>query len=293
MPQTVQIKKTLAVDKMLSDRLFASDFYEIKQLDVNLADRSQDVKGYNDSLCMVYVKKGNFLLDYFTRSYDMPSGYILLDKPDYEYRIRPANGVCTLFNFTAEFYRRYTEEMGLKKEGFFSNPNVLSVMLQSGPDLDYLHYQVLKKINSAAMLEMDTLVFEFFNQVAAVISNNGQQYKAAGPANKYSLASVEAARDYLNENFAKDISLKEIAASCFISPFHFSRLFKKITGLSPYKYLQKVRLKHAEVLLKNSVLPIADIAFTAGFNSMAYFATSFRQQYNVNPLQYRKENRSC
>lgn len=289
MPQSSHTFNNSTFEPLLSADLFASDFYAVKHLGYNLTAGRQNIKGYNESLCMVYVKRGDFLLDYFNRSYDMYSGYILLDKPDYEYRIRPAAGACTIFNFTDAFYKQYAAETGLKNEFFFSNPSVLSVMLQSNPGVDYLHYQIQQKVAVAGKLEIDSLVLEFFEQVACIITNTKHDVLSTC-LNKNRIGAVEMAKEYINENFAKDISLQEIAASCFISPFHFSRLFKKITSFSPGRYLQQVRLKNAELLLKNSAMPVADVAFSSGFNSTAYFTTSFKQQYKINPAQYRKIN---
>ena len=95
------------LEKVISKNLFVSDFYEIKHLGYDLMVDQQNMTGFNDCLCMVYVKTGAFLLDYFVRSHDMPSGYILIDKPEYDYRIRPSAGTCTIFNFTDDFYRQY------------------------------------------------------------------------------------------------------------------------------------------------------------------------------------------
>lgn len=290
MAQPIHIKTSGAFEKIQSARLFVSDFYEIKHLGYQLAATRECIKGYNESLCMVYVKRGNFLLDYFNRSYDMHSGYVLLDKPDYEYRIRPSDGACTIFNFTEDFYKQYAAENGLQTASFFSNKNLLSVMLRSNPVIDYLHYQMIQKLHGAGKLEMDNLVLDFFSETAALITSTKQDEGGVAVSGINRIAAIEMARGYINENFAKDISLQEIAASCFISTFHFCRLFKKITSFSPGRYLQDIRLKHAALLLKNTAMPVTDIAWASGFNSTAYFATSFRQQYKMNPVQYRKFN---
>jgi AraC family transcriptional regulator len=279
-------------EKVISKSLFVSDFYQVKHLGYDLMAEKQGMKGFNDCLCMVYVKKGAFLLDYFEQSYDMHSGYILLDKANYDYRIRPSAGACTIFNFTDDFYRQYISAMNLKSGFFFSNQNLLSVMLRSGPETDYLHHQISGKLQSAGKLEMDNLVLELFNQVARTITNIPVEHDIRTLSGIGRLAAVELAREYIHQNFSKDISLQEISTNSFISPFHFSRIFKKITSFSPHQYLQQVRLKHAEMLLKNSNMPVSDIAYTSGFSSTAYFATAFKQQYALSPLPYRKVNRA-
>jgi AraC family transcriptional regulator len=64
-------------------------------------------------------------------------------------------------------------------------------------------------------------------------------------------------------------------------------VFKKFTSFTPHQYLQNVRLKHGQVLLKSSSLPIADISSQAGFNSADYFATAFKQKYGATSTEFR------
>lgn len=278
------------LEKVISKTLFVSDFYHVKHWSYDLLTDNQPLTGYNDCPCMVYIKKGSFLFNLSAREHYMHSGYILVEKPDCDYKMRPSAGECTIFNFTNDFYELFVTEIGLKQVFFFSNQNILSVILQSTPETDYLHYQILNRLNEAGKLEMDNLVLEFFSQTAGIIINTSQEEEINHWSNTTRLNTVEMAKEYMNNNFINDISLQEVSANCFISPFHFSRLFKKITSFSPHQYLQQVRLKHGEMLLKTSTMPVADIAYAAGFSSTAYFATAFKQKYKMNPLQYRKMN---
>jgi AraC family transcriptional regulator len=277
-------------EKLFSKNLFVSDFYEIKHWSYDLLAEQQDMNGFNDCLCLVYVKKGNFLFDLSVKKHEMHSGYILLEKPGCDYRMRPSAGAVTIFNFTDEFRQQCTTDLQLEQSYFFGNQNLLSVILQSTPATDYLHHQVLNNLNDAGKLEMDTRVIELFSEAAGIITNHSAEVDTPVASKFNRLTTVERAKEYMNTHFSNDISLQEVALNSFISPFHFSRLFKKITSFSPHQYLQQVRLKHAEMLLKNSNLPVADIAYNSGFSSTAYFATAFKQHYKANPLQYRKMN---
>jgi AraC-like DNA-binding protein len=267
-----------------------SDFYEIKHWSYDLLANRQDMHGFNDCLCLVYVKKGHFLFDLSVKKHEMHSGYILLEKPGCDYRMRPSAGAVTIFNFTDDFRQQFVTDMQLEQAYFFGHQNILSVILQSTAAADYLHHQVLNTLPAAGKLEMDTLVIELFSEAAGIISNRSadEDIPVVSKANR--LTTIERAKEYMHTHFSNDISLQEVAEHSFTSPFHFSRLFKKITSFSPHQYLQQVRMKHAEMLLKNSNLPVADIAYSSGFSSTAYFATAFKQQYKLNPLQYRKMN---
>lgn len=279
--------KITDVESLISSNLFVSDFYQIKHWAYDLTAENKASKRYNDCLCVVFVKKGNFLFDLSKNSYDMHSGYIIIDKPNYEYQLRPSSGECTIFNFTESFYRQLIDDLHLKNTLFFSNPNILSLMLQSQPETEYLHFQMMKGIHRMGKLEMDTLVLEFMNMIVSTISNISADDELDASLNMNRLGTVELAKAYLNENFIKDISLQEISNHCCVSPFQFSRIFKKFTSYTPNQYLQNIRLKHGEMLLKNTTKPVSEISFAAGFNSVEYFATAFRQKYKANPSQYR------
>jgi AraC-like DNA-binding protein len=90
----------------------------------------------------------------------------------------------------------------------------------------------------------------------------------------------------MREHFTRDISLEELASVCHISVFHFSRIFRQFTGYSPYHYLQLVRLRQAAYLLQTN-LPVADVAFSSGFNSVDYFSAAFKKKFRLSPTAYR------
>ena len=275
-------------EKVISGNLFTSDFYQLKCWDYDFSNEQKSSNGYNDCLCILYVKKGTLFFNLSHESYEMHSGHIIIDKPDYEYRLRPSAGECTIFNFTDDFYKRFSEDMNICKTFFFFNKNILSLLLRSNAETDYLHHQVMRQMPVAGKLEMDNMVLDFFNQVVGIITNINVDEQLNRKVSTKRLSTVEAAKAYMHENFSSDISLSEIAGHCFVSPFHFSRLFKKFTFFSPYQYLQNTRLKHAELLLKNSRMTVTDISYAAGFSSTEYFATAFKQRYRLSPTDYRR-----
>ncbi|MGB8195074.1 MAG: AraC family transcriptional regulator, partial [Chitinophagaceae bacterium] len=220
-------------------------------------------------------------------SYNMHTGHIVIDKPNYEYSLRPSAGHCSIFNFTESFYRYFIDDLNLKHSFFFSNDNLLSLLLKSTPETDYLHYRVLKKAGHAGKLEMDNLVLEILKQIVASFTELSIDKKLNASYKKFHLATIERAREYINDNFSNDISLHEISSYACVSPFHFSRIFKEFTTYSPHQYLLNVRLKHSEMLLKNTSIPVAQVSLASGFNSAEHFATAFKQKYKMNPSQYR------
>lgn len=269
-------------------RLFQSDFYEIRNWTYDLMSGDKAYDGCNDCLCVVYVKKGNFSFDLSHFKHDLLSGYLVIEKPGYDYQFRPSLGETSILNFTDEFYRRFVDEFQLSRNFFFSNPNILSLMLRADPVIEYLHHRVTRGAMHLGKLEIDNHVMELLKTIVGNLSNTKYDDDHIDTSTAhYRRATVEMAKDYINEHFGTDISLQELSTYCHTSPFHFSRIFKKFTGWSPYQYLQQVRLKHGEMLLKNTNFPITDVAMYSGFNSVEYFATAFGRRYGMNPSSYR------
>jgi AraC family transcriptional regulator len=285
--RTVKDDTILKADKVISNYLFRSDFYEIKDWAFDFAQENKSSTGYNDCLCVVLVKTGNFLFDLSKHTYDMHTGHVLIDKPDYEYKLRPATGNCTILNFSNDFYASLIDDLNLRYSFFFSNPSILSLVLKATPEIEYLHHQLLKN-TQGGKLEMDNMIIELLKLIVNTITENRCDFELNNALKRYHLTTVEKAKQFMTENFGKDISLFEISSYACVSPFHFSRIFKQLTSYTPYHYLLTIRLKHGEMLLKNSLLPVADISVAAGFKSAEYFATCFRQKYGASPTEYRK-----
>lgn len=116
--------------------------------------------------------------------------------------------------------------------------------------------------------------------------------RAAGKAARehnggLSKRALKEATDYVGDNLEKDLTLVEIAGAAYISPYHFSRLFKKSTGLTPHQYVIERRLQRAKELLCGSALPVAEIALLCGFANQSHLNRHFKRAFGVNPKALR------
>lgn len=98
---------------------------------------------------------------------------------------------------------------------------------------------------------------------------------------------LSRAMDVLRSDFCGTISLDQLAAEACLSKYHFLRLFRKAYGLSPYQYIQQLRIEKARVLLADPVIPVADIAELLGFDNSQSFSRLFFQKMGLYPTQYR------
>ncbi|WP_232432343.1 helix-turn-helix domain-containing protein [Chamaesiphon minutus] len=93
--------------------------------------------------------------------------------------------------------------------------------------------------------------------------------------------------DYIHEHLAQEIKIAELAELTRMSHFHFSRLFKQAIGVSPHQYLIEQRVERAKHLLKQTQLPIVEIAMLCGFSSHSHLGKWFRQGTGLSPKAYR------
>ena len=93
--------------------------------------------------------------------------------------------------------------------------------------------------------------------------------------------------EYINEHLDRDIKLADLAQLLDISQFHFSHMFKRAIGTSPYQYLLQQRVERAKQLLKQTERSIMDIALDCGFNSHSHLSKQFRQFTGMTPKAYR------
>lgn len=94
---------------------------------------------------------------------------------------------------------------------------------------------------------------------------------------------------YLMENYMNPISLKLVADKFYITPCHLSRAFKKTTGFTFIEYLNSIRIKEAQRLLKETRKSVMQIAEMTGFDSQTHFGRVFKGITGLSPLQYRKK----
>lgn len=98
---------------------------------------------------------------------------------------------------------------------------------------------------------------------------------------------VLAARTFIDDHYAEDISVADIAAASKISPSRLSGLFRRETGASVMAYRNELRLVKAAQLLLHSNLRIADIGQRVGYTEQAFFSRIFRKHLGMSPRQYR------
>lgn len=105
-------------------------------------------------------------------------------------------------------------------------------------------------------------------------------------------ARLQLMMQFLHQNYAEDISLKEIACYANISKSTVLNLFNRFLHITPINYLIGYRLKKAALLIKNTEKKINTISYETGFHNVDYFCRAFKKSYNMTPTEYRKSKNS-
>jgi len=114
--------------------------------------------------------------------------------------------------------------------------------------------------------------------------NTEVSQRAVGGLPESKLRRVTA---HIESNLQRELPLAELASVANMSPYHFARLFKRATGVSPHRFVVRRRMDAAIVLLTESTSPISSIARAVGFRTASHFTTTVRRITGRTPSGYR------
>lgn len=97
---------------------------------------------------------------------------------------------------------------------------------------------------------------------------------------------VDAARQVMEQRFAEPHTLRSLAREAGMSPFHFARIFRQLTGSPPHRYLVSIRLARAAGMLRDGA-GVTETALATGFNNLSHFIRLFRRTYGTSPSRVR------
>ncbi|MBP1925081.1 AraC-like DNA-binding protein [Sedimentibacter acidaminivorans] len=114
-----------------------------------------------------------------------------------------------------------------------------------------------------------------------------QDYSDTTPAQNTiePVSEIKAACDYLELNYTKTIALDDLSTLAGLSKYHFIRSFTRQKGISPYSYLETIRISNAKKLLEQGIRPI-EVAFQTGFSDQSHFTNFFKKLIGLTPKQY-------
>ncbi|WP_374667811.1 AraC family transcriptional regulator [Ramlibacter sp.] len=125
-----------------------------------------------------------------------------------------------------------------------------------------------------------------------------EHHQAAGPARR----DLDRVRDHIEQHLATELALDDLARVAGMSLFHFCRVFRDTTGITPHRYILARRMEHAKRLLwagaggagaaaEAHAPSVLEIALACGFASPSHFSAQFKRHTGRTPLQWQRELR--
>lgn len=149
--------------------------------------------------------------------------------------------------------------------------------------LEQIHQIGRYKRQKAAPLKVQAS----FLLIWSLLYENLPAENRSAPPESGDLAAVRNMVGFIQKNYTRKISLKEIALSGAVGQSKCCKLFAKYFGQTPNTYLTQYRLNKSLELLRGGQLSITEIALSAGFNSASYYAETFRKAFGKSPTEYR------
>jgi len=220
--------------------------------------------------CFDYkVGKTNFILD---------TNHILFEKGETEFTVSK----YPMFNKDVTLciqFLKPNEELN----DFFSK-NKRQVMVQKrSVEIEIL----LRRFLSVAFNKDETFKEQLLIDIINSVIFDNFQNKITIRTNPYSIKQIDQSKDFIHASYHENLRIADIASSACLSPFHFSRLFRQVTGYAPYDYLLLARIENAKSLLNNGV-SVTQTAFSSGFNSIDNFSYAFSKITGASPSSYKK-----
>jgi len=142
--------------------------------------------------------------------------------------------------------------------------------------------------SSAGRMYVETASLTLGARLLHKYSDNGPSTPIVPDPQPLDRVRLRRVLDYISEN--NDITLGDLADTAGYSLFHFARKFTRAMGISPHRYLSRVRLENAMADLVMGKLPVSQIALNAHFSSQASFTRAFHRATGMTPTKYQRRS---
>jgi AraC-like DNA-binding protein len=98
-------------------------------------------------------------------------------------------------------------------------------------------------------------------------------------------------RDYIAAAIDQPLRLADAAREAYLSPYHYHRLFARAFGETPREFLTRLRMDRAKKLLSQDQLPVTEVCFAVGYESLGSFSSRFRAAVGYSPSEFQRQLR--
>ncbi|MBB5337104.1 AraC family ligand binding domain-containing protein [Pectinatus brassicae] len=232
---------------------------------------------FHEHYVIGFIEKGNRYLSCKNKTYIIQPGVLLIFNPHDNHaceQIDNQNLDYRCINIQPEIMENFILEItGKPYQPVFTSQVIFNDELVN--TLRKLHEMILE---GSAVLQKEETLFSLLEQLLT-------EYTAKKNTSQNINIPIQKVCSFIKQHYRENISLTDLAAIAELNKYYLLRLFTKQTGISPYSYLETIRINKAKALLQHGTLPI-DAALQTGFTDQSHFSKFFKKFIGLTPKQY-------
>ena len=227
-------------------------------------------KGRHD-FHILLVNSGQCEVIHNNKSHKLEAGNLVIYAPGEIQQYTFKAGTSSLWcHFTGSIVRELLDSCDIKSGVYFLSPNRLISKSYS----TMIHCFHLPMRSKYAHVHFFELIYNISDAIKNMSQDDSQDF-------------ILPILTYINANYNKQITLDDLSNRSGYSKSRFSHIFSAVTGTTPIKYQNDIRLKNACEMLLSTNISIKEIALSCGFSDPLYFNRLFKKKYSMTPTEYR------
>jgi AraC-like DNA-binding protein len=254
------------------------------QLDVELLHAYYVRHAYprhsHDYYVISLIERGHQSFTHKGTKYSTPPGGLILINPGAAHTGEPADAqgfeLRAIYPSPSLMENLVYELTGRRALPFFKE--VLVDHRWARNNISSLHKAIL---DGSSLLECESRIFRVMTELIKRYADCGSSEQQLGKEKR----AIQLVRLFIEEHFAESVTLNRLAQYVSLSPYYLLRAFRAEVGMPPYEYLESVRIRHTQRLIRAGK-PLAEVAAEAGFSSQSHMTRHFKKIIGVTPGQY-------
>jgi AraC-like DNA-binding protein len=248
---------------------------------------------WHDSYELYYLLSGERYYFIRNQTYFLEKGSLVLIQPQELHRTLGANVSSwerVLINFRAEFLISSSQERFRQLTALFQRDyRLIRFPLKDQPLVEEILFQMLHEASHQENGFHDMLAAQLIRLLvlAARLNPMGSEPPVAN-LDRWQHSRAAPVVQYLNDHYQESLTLAGLAEQFHLSPFYLCKVFRAATGFTLIEYLNQVRIREAQNLLRQTRSSILNVAGAVGFGSISHFGRVFKVITGVSPLTYRR-----
>jgi len=249
----------------------------------------------HDSVAIAIVTSGTFQYRSAAGRELMTAGSLMLGNAGQSFECGHEHGAgdrCLSFHYDADYFDNLAADAGGRRRGRSAGGGRVEFAALRLPPLREMS-ALVSRAWTGLTGSIDVSWEELGVQIAArTVQIAGGFTPAAGAVHPAATARVTRVVRRIERDLGDGLSLSEMAREARLSPYHFLRTFRRLTGLTPHQYVRRARLREAALRLMAEPRAVIDVAWDSGFGDVSNFNHAFRDEFGVSPRVYRRTSPS-